>query len=70
MSSMKPLMTPDQVRKSLEDRNLTIVADRTGLHVSTLYRLRDGEPCSLRTLQVLSEYLTTGKVAKVEVRNG
>lgn len=65
---MKQLMTPDQVRQALTDRNLTIVAERTKLHASTLYRLRDGEPCSLRTLEVLSEYLQAP--ASKAVRNG
>ena len=29
----------DDIRKALEDRNLVAVAERTGLHPETLYRI-------------------------------
>lgn len=54
---MKTLFTPDQVRHALSDRNLSVVAERTGLHASTLYRLMDGDRPSLQTLETLSAYL-------------
>lgn len=57
LSSMKTLLNPDQLRAALKDRVLSVVADRTGLHPSTLYRLANGEQPSLHTVEVLSEYL-------------
>jgi len=67
MSSMKPLLTPDQVRQALSDRVLSVVAERTGLHKSTIYRLADGERPSLETLEALSEYLQRPIAGTVEV---
>lgn len=51
------LLTPDQIRAALSDRILSVVAERTGLHSSTLYRIADGDRPSLHTLEVLSAYL-------------
>jgi len=69
LSSMKTLLTPDQLRAALKDRVLSVVAERTGLHASTLYRLADGERPSLHTVEVLSEYLQR-PAAKAEATNG
>lgn len=51
------LLTPDQIRQALTDRILSVVAERTGLHASTLYRIADGDRPSLHTLETLSAYL-------------
>lgn len=36
-------MTLEQIKKALEDRNLTLVANKIGIHVNTLYNIRDGK---------------------------
>ncbi len=55
-------MTLDQILRSLEDRNLSVVAERTGLGVATLYRLtNDAQPGPRRaTLELLARYLSEG----------
>jgi transcriptional regulator with XRE-family HTH domain len=53
------MLTVDQIRACLSDRNLAEVARRTGLSERTLRRYAAGkvkEP-SLRAAKVLSEYL-------------
>ncbi len=52
------MMTLDQILRSLDDRNLTVVADRVGLSKMTLYRITSGKmKPSYDTLQKLSDYL-------------
>ena len=52
------MMTLDQILRSLDDRNLTVVADRVGLSKMTLYRITSGKMMpSYDTLQKLSDYL-------------
>jgi DNA-binding phage protein len=57
----KKTMTPDQIRAALSDRNLSTVAERTGLSADTLYRIANGEGTPTHaTLVVLSIYLDGG----------
>ena len=51
-------MTLEQVRESLKDRNICAVAERTGLHPNTIYRLMspDSRP-AWQTVAILSDYL-------------
>jgi hypothetical protein len=51
--------TAADIRKALEDRNLTAVSMRTGLHAETLYRIVRGtqKGMALGTYSVLVEYL-------------
>lgn len=52
-------MTLDQIRKSLADRSLPIVARMTGIHYNTLRNIRDNRDANpkWRTLKTLSDYL-------------
>lgn len=52
------MLTLEQVKLRLEDRNLHHVAERVGIHRQTIYRIVNGttEP-SYETLRKLSEYL-------------
>jgi transcriptional regulator with XRE-family HTH domain len=49
----------DWIRQGLSDRRPKIVADRTGLHVNTITRIRDGKEDNpkLETLTRLACYL-------------
>jgi hypothetical protein len=47
------------IRKALLDRRPGVVAERTGLHVNTIMRIRDGkeENPKVQTLNILAAYL-------------
>ena len=49
----------EAIRERLEDRNLTVVAERTGLHYNTVWKIATGVALnpSLNTVKALSEYL-------------
>jgi hypothetical protein len=54
------LLSLEQIRSALADRKISAVATATGLHANTLHQLKKGlnlNP-SLRTLTILSDYLT------------
>jgi transcriptional regulator with XRE-family HTH domain len=53
------MMTLEQVRQHLKDRRLTVVADRTGLHYQTVWRISAGEAekPSYEVIKRLSDYL-------------
>lgn len=51
-------MTLQEMRAALKDRNLLKVAEATGLHPATLYRLANGKVKPHRgTLRMLADYL-------------
>jgi hypothetical protein len=52
-------MTIDEIKTALEDRTLTVVSERTGVHYNTLLRIKMGLTTSPRrdTLAALSAYL-------------
>jgi DNA-binding phage protein len=52
-------MTPSEIAAALRDRNLTRVAENTGLHHNTVIRAKNGtvKPCD-QTIAILSEYLS------------
>ncbi len=55
------MMTLEQIREALEDRNLAEVARRTGVSRDTLYRIAAGVGSpSYETLKALSDYLGGG----------
>jgi len=64
------MLTLEQIRDQLQDRRLTIVAERTKLHPNTLRDIRNNPDCnpSHRVLLALSEYLTSS--AQSALRNG
>lgn len=47
------------IRKALLDRRPKVVAERTGLHVNTIIRIRDGKETNpkINTLTLLAVYL-------------
>ena len=56
---MTNLMPIDDIRESLQDRRLTVVAERCGLSHPTVKAIATGnEQISLTTLKKLSEYLS------------
>jgi len=49
----------DEIRKALQDRVLTAVANHTGINRNTLSAIRNGHETNLRqsTMRALSDYL-------------
>jgi DNA-binding phage protein len=53
------MMTLEQVRAALKDRNLQAVSQATGLSAETLYRISRGKnKPHMATLKIISDYLT------------
>lgn len=54
------MLTLEQIREQLQDRRLTVIAERTKLHPNTLRDIRNNPDCnpSHRVLAALSDYLT------------
>ncbi|CAB4200557.1 hypothetical protein UFOVP1355_52 [uncultured Caudovirales phage] len=59
------MLTLEQIREQLQDRRLTVIAERTKLHPNTLRDIRNNADCnpSHRVLAALSEYLTSSAQA-------
>lgn len=55
------MLTAEQIREALKDRNIRQVAKGAGLHSNSVYRMVRGEPPSMKTLQKLSDYLSGAK---------
>jgi hypothetical protein len=55
------MLTIDQIRLALVDRNLRAVSRATGVGYSTLLRLSKGGGVSMRTAETLSGYLQRGR---------
>jgi len=59
---MTNLMPLDDIRNALQDRRLTVVAEKSGLSHPTVKGVADGnEQISLNTWKKLSEYLKEAK---------
>jgi len=52
------MLTIEQIREKLADRNVTVVAEKTGIHRMTIYRLINGSMATYDTIKKLSDYLT------------
>ena len=52
------MLTIEQIRERLADANLSKVAERSGVHYATLYRLIKGHEPMYATVKALSDYLT------------
>jgi hypothetical protein len=59
------MLTLELIREQLQDRRLTVIAERTGLHPNTLRDIRNNADCnpSHRVLAALSVYLTNSAKA-------
>jgi hypothetical protein len=64
------MLTLEQIRAQLQDRRLTVIAERTGLHPNTLRDIRNNADCnpSHRVLAALSEYISSS--AQAVLRHG
>lgn len=62
----------EQIRSKLKDRRITAVAEATGLHQATVYRVVWGEQVpSYETVKVLSDYLLgEGRFASAKAKDG
>jgi transcriptional regulator with XRE-family HTH domain len=56
----RKMLTLDQLRTALDDRNLEKVSARTGIHRNTLAAIRNGTNANptYATMKTLSDYLT------------
>ena len=65
---LKKILTLDQIKAALSDRNLKTVAKRTGLAADTLYRIAHGEGTPTHaTIIVLSIYLDGSPTVSTDV---
>jgi len=53
------MLTLEQIRGQLQDRRLSVVSEKTGLHPNTLRDIRNNADCnpSHRVLAALSQYI-------------
>jgi hypothetical protein len=51
------MLTIQQIRARLADRNLRVVAEAIDVHPQSLYRIMNGTEPSYRILRALSDYL-------------
>lgn len=52
------MLSMEQIREDLKDRNLSVVAKRTGVTRAWLSQIRKGADCSATMQKLLSFYLT------------
>jgi len=56
------MITLNEIRKRLEDRNLTVISERTGVSYQTLWRItKTNSVPSAATAEKLSNYLESNK---------
>lgn len=53
------MLSPEQVQEKLKDRIVKVVAENTGLHFNTVYKLKNGtsKSPSYETMETISDYL-------------
>lgn len=59
------MLSLEQIRGQLQDRRLSVISEKTGLHPNTLRDIRNNADCnpSHRVLAALSDYLTNSAKA-------
>lgn len=59
------MLTLQQIRDQLQDRRLSVVSERTGLHPNTLRDIRNNADCnpSHRVLAALSDYIRSSALS-------
>lgn len=64
------MLTLELIRAQLQDRRLTVISEKTGLHPNTLRDIRNNADCnpSHRVLSALSEYIKSS--AQSVLRHG
>lgn len=55
------MLTLEQIRECLRDRNLAAVAQRAGISYATIIRLMHGNDVSYRVAKILSDYVEGGR---------
>jgi len=56
------MLTLKEIRKRLEDRNLTVISERTGVSYQTLWRItKTNSTPNAATAEKLSKYLENNK---------
>lgn len=62
------MLTLELIREQLQDRRLTVISEKTGLHPNTLRDIRNNADCnpSHRVLAALSEYIKSSAQAVLQ----
>ena len=65
------MLTLEQIRGQLQDRRLSVVSEKTGLHPNTLRDIRNNEGCnpSFRVLSALSNYFVDSAALVLNVKH-
>ena len=65
------MLTLELIRAQLQDRRLTVIAERTGLHPNTLRDIRNNEGCnpSHRVMSALSTYFVDSAALVLNVQH-
>lgn len=52
------MLSPEEIKKKLQDRNFNVIAEATGLHYNTVYKMAklDFKKPSHETIKALSDY--------------
>jgi len=57
-SKKEKIVDIDEIKRKLEDRRLDVVSEKTGIHRSTIARIRDGKSVpTYHVMRKLAEYL-------------
>jgi hypothetical protein len=55
------MLTLEQIHKALQDRNPRVISEITGLHYTTVLRVKNSDPdevsCDYATVKALSDYI-------------
>ncbi len=53
------MLTPEEIQEQMKDRLPKVVAEKTGLHFNTVYKLKNGtaKAPSYETMKIISDYL-------------
>lgn len=62
------MLTLELIREQLQDRRLTVISEKTGLHPNTLRDIRNNADCnpSHRVLAALSQYIKSSAQAVLQ----
>jgi hypothetical protein len=62
------MLTLELIRAQLQDRRLTVISEKTGLHPNTLRDIRNNADCnpSHRVLAALSQYIESSAQAVLQ----
>lgn len=53
------MLTLNEIKERLQDRNISVIADKTGLNVATIHKIKRSDKANptYETIKILSDYL-------------